>query len=209
MIHVLAFGSCYVYSPRGLRPSSERSRLLRARLKAGDVAWLPKYAWRVREQAVDQRQFPDFFGPDVVLIPVPGSAPLVKGALWVPDRLASALLKEGLGQVVWRGLRRVSAVRKSATAPAGERPSVEDHYDSFSVEPSLVPPHRIVLVDDVVTKGRTLLAAATRVQEAFPAAEVRAFALVRTMGLIADVAQLLEPCVGEIRWTGADAQRDP
>jgi hypothetical protein len=67
----------------------------------------------------------------------------------------------------------------------------------------------VVLVDDVVTKGRTLLAAATRIQEAFPDTEVRAFALLRTMGLIPDVAQLLEPCVGEIRWTGADAQREP
>lgn len=36
-----------------------------------------------------------------------------------------------------------------------------------------------------------------RSHEALPAAEVRAFALVRTMGLIPDVAQLLEPCVGE------------
>lgn len=209
MIQSIAFGSCYVYSPRGTRPTSERSRLLRARLKAGDVAWLPKYAWRVREQAVDQHQFPGLFGPDVVLIPVPGSAPLVKGALWVPDRLASALVKEGLGQLAWRGLQRTSAVRKSATAPAGERPTVEDHYDSLAVESSLVAPNRIVLVDDVITKGRTLLAAATRVHEAFPDAEVRAFALVRTMGLIPDVAQLLEPCVGEIRWTGTDSQRDP
>jgi hypothetical protein len=28
----------------------------------GDVSWLRKYAWRVRKHAVDQRQFPDFFG---------------------------------------------------------------------------------------------------------------------------------------------------
>lgn len=163
----------------------------------------------MREQAFDQRKFPGFFGPDVMLIPVPGSAPLVKGALWVPDRLAAALVGEGLGQLVWCGLKRVFAVRKSATAPAGERPTVQDHYDSFAVESSLVPPKRIVLVDDVITKGRTLLAAATRVQEAFPDAEVRAFALLRTMGLVPDVAQLLEPCIGEIHWTGSDAHREP
>jgi len=183
--------------------------MLRARLKAGDIEWLPKYAWRVREQAEDHNRFPGVFGKDVVLIPVPGSAPLVKGALWVPDRLATALVAEGLGQFVWRGLQRTSAVRKSATAPAGERPTVQDHYESFAVESSLVPPARIALIDDVITKGRTLLAAATRIHEAFPTAEVRAFALVRTMGLVPDVMQLLEPCMGEIRWTGGDADREP
>lgn len=209
MISAVQFGSCYVYSPRGAEPISERSRLLRARLKAGDTSWLPKYAWRVRQQFAEEHEFPGFFGPHSVLVPVPGSAPLVKGALWVADRLASALLTEGLGQIVWPGLKRVSAVRKSATAPAGERPTVQDHYDSFAIEPSLAPPGRIVLIDDVVTKGRTLLAAATRIQEAFPNADIRAFALVRTLGLIPDVDQLLEPCVGEISWTGSDAHRRP
>jgi predicted amidophosphoribosyltransferase len=182
--------------------------MLRARLKAGDVNWLPKYAWRVREQATQHAKFPEFFNPQVVLIPVPGSAPLVKGALWVPDRVASAMAAEGLGHV-WQGLRRVSAVRKSATAPVGERPTVQDHYDSLAVKASLVPPTRIVLVDDVITKGRTLLAAASRMREAFPDAEIRAFALLRTMGLVPEVAQLLDPCVGEIKWTGGDAEREP
>jgi hypothetical protein len=59
------------------------------------------------------------------------------------------------------------------------------------------------------TKGRTLLAAASRVQEAFPCAEIRAFALIRTMGLISGIQQLLDPCKGEIRWRGGDAHRSP
>ena len=59
------------------------------------------------------------------------------------------------------------------------------------------------------TKGRTLLAAASRVHEAFPCAQIRAFALVRTMGLIPGVQQLLDPCKGEIRWRSGDAHRSP
>ena len=59
------------------------------------------------------------------------------------------------------------------------------------------------------SKGRTLLGAATRVREALPDAEIRAFALMRTMGLVAEVGQLLEPCQGEIRWAGEDAHREP
>ena len=67
----------------------------------------------------------------------------------------------------------------------------------------------VVLIDDVVTKGRTLLAAATRLQEAFPEADIRAFALLRTQGLIPGVQRLLDPCKGEIRWKAGDAHRNP
>jgi len=106
-------------------------------------------------------------------------------------------------------LRRVRAVRKSATAAPGERPTVKLHYESFCIERPAIAPERIVLIDDVITKGRTLLAAATRVHEAFPCAQIRAFALVRTMGLIPGVQQLLDPCKGEIRWKSGDAHRTP
>jgi hypothetical protein len=54
-----------------------------------------------------------------------------------------------------------------------------------------------------------LLAAASRLHEAFPAAQIRAFALVRTMGLIPQVEHLLDPCQGEIRWQSGDAYRSP
>jgi hypoxanthine phosphoribosyltransferase len=67
----------------------------------------------------------------------------------------------------------------------------------------------VLLVDDVVTKGRTLLAAATRIHEAFPDAEVRAFALLRTVGFEPEVDRLLRPCVGAIRWRRGDAHRYP
>jgi hypothetical protein len=59
------------------------------------------------------------------------------------------------------------------------------------------------------TKGRTLLAAAARLQDAFPAAEIRAFAMLRTMGFVQGVDHLLDPCVGEIRWSEGDAYRTP
>jgi hypoxanthine phosphoribosyltransferase len=103
----------------------------------------------------------------------------------------------------------VSAVPKSATCPSCKRPTVAVHYESFEVDSGTAAPAEILLVDDVVTKGRTLLAAATRLQEAFPNARIRAFALLRTMGMIAGVEQLLDPCVGQIRWRAGDAHRSP
>ena len=224
MIRRIAYASCYVYSPTGSSEVCEHSRQLRALLKAGDAQFMLKYAVRVHRQTQESPLWVGFFGATDVLVPVPGSAPRSAGGVWVADDLAVALVKEGLGRVAWRGLQRVRAVHKSATAAPGTRPSVQRHYESFAVaEPTagqpaaghppaerpLVPPERIVLIDDVVTKGRTLLAAATRLHEAFPRAQIRAFALVRTMGLTAGVERLLEPCRGEIRWSRGDARRSP
>ncbi len=133
------------------------------------------------------------------------------GVVSVTELLAAALVREGLGKTAWGGLQRVRAVRKSATAAAGERPTVGKHYDSFAVvgTDTFCGAGHIILIDDVVTKGRTLLAAATRLQEAFPHARIRAFALLRTMGLIPCVNRLLDPCVGQIRWRAGDAHRNP
>lgn len=66
---------------------------------------------------------------------------------------------------------------------------------------------RLTLVDDVVTRGRTLLAAAARLSEVFPAAEIRAFALLRTLGRNERLHGLLDPYEGEVRWIAGDARR--
>ena len=68
---------------------------------------------------------------------------------------------------------------------------------------------RIVLIDDVITKGRTLLAAAARMQSASPSADVRAFALIRTMGFRQRMDSQVQPCDGVVRWAGGDARREP
>jgi hypothetical protein len=209
VIRAIEYASCYVYSPAGAGAVCERSRLLRTLLKAGDAGFMLKYALRVRQQAADSPPLAGFFSASDVLVPVPGCAPSMTAGPWAAKHLAVALANEGLGGAAWPGLRRVRAVRKSATAAPGERPTVNLHYESFLIEEPPMILGRIVLIDDVVTKGRTLLAAASRVQEAFPCAHIRAFALVRTMGLIAGVHQLLEPCKGEIRWRAGDAHRSP
>jgi adenine/guanine phosphoribosyltransferase-like PRPP-binding protein len=86
---------------------------------------------------------------------------------------------------------------------------VVNHYDSFEVESRPSPPLQITLIDDVVTKGRTLLAAASRVHEACPDSQIRAFALLRTLSYAPRIERILDPCVGEIRWCRGDAHRIP
>jgi hypothetical protein len=164
---------------------------------------------RVHRECVDGGLLAGLFKDGTVLVPVPSSAPAIAGSIAVAERLAGALLQQGLGAAVWRGLVRTSPVRRSASAPAGTRPSVEDHFDSFAVAETQSPLGQILLVDDVVTKGRTLLAAAVRLQQALPHAHIRAFALLRTMSLTPEIPSLVQPCMGEIRWCRGDAKRIP
>jgi hypothetical protein len=205
----VTFASCYVYSPVGSDLTSERSRLMRALLKASDARFMPRYAVRVRQEVRDAAPLAGYFDESSVLVPIPGCAPNTKDRPSVAEVLAEALLEEGLGRSLWPGLRRMRAVRKSATAVWGTRPTVDTHYDSFALEACEPSPRHIILIDDVVTKGRTLFAAALRVHAAFPEAQIRAFALVRTMGFVERVDRLVDPCVGRIVWKWGDACREP
>jgi pyrimidine operon attenuation protein/uracil phosphoribosyltransferase len=126
--------------------------------------------------------------------------------------LALALRSIGVAGSVWTGVSRVHAVRKSATALNVDRPSVKQHYDSFAITTECqnsAGPQRIILVDDVITKGRTLYAAALRLHEALPGADIRAFALVRTMGFLSNITHSLDPCHGVIRWAAGEVYREP
>ena len=132
--------------------------------------------------------FAEFFGPETVLLPVPGSTPRRDNTtLWVGERICHALLEEGLAEAVMPDVRRVRQVPKSAYQAPGERPNARTHYDTISVAPQLLNPAQILVVDDIVTKGNTLLGCASRAAAAFPQAQIRAFAMVRTMGLVADI----------------------
>ena len=204
----VAFASCYVYSPRAGGYVAEAARELCARVKAGDALWLPRYAGFVYQSSLTDRRLAALFAPGAVLVPVPGSA-RTGTAPWAASRLALSLSEVGFALRLWTGLLRRYAVTKSATAPPAARPTVQQHYDSFvAVAPRPLVP-RIVLIDDVITRGRTLLAAAARLRSALPYADIGAFALIRTQGFLPRIERLVEPCHGVVRWAGGDAQREP
>jgi predicted amidophosphoribosyltransferase len=207
----LDFASCYVYAPCGACAVSARSRSLCAMIKAAEPPLVPLYARCVIRQAHHLPVLAEFFRAIDVLIPIPASEPSRPNRDYLPDRLAAAFVAEGLAGSAWKGLRRVRAVAKSATAAPGRRPTVLAHYHSLRVVPGADLPDnaRLLLIDDVVTRGRTLLAAAMRLHEAFPQAHISAFALLRTLGFKDHLEGLLEPCVGRIGWRAGDAHRNP
>jgi len=62
---------------------------------------------------------------------------------------------------------------------------------------TFVIPERILLVDDVVTRGAVLMASTSRLSGAFPGAEIRGFAVLRAI-TEGDIQTIREPCEGTI-----------
>jgi len=193
----LRFGSLLVYSPRGESDVSQRSRTVCYQMKNDLGGAIARLVLRLKAE-FPKPALEELLGPDVSLVPAPRSAPLIDGALWPARRIADALVTHGLGVEVLPIVRRARPVPKSSQAGPGERVSLAQHVESLSLEPVLASPTRITIVDDVVTKGRMLMATATVLRHAFPSIELRAFALIRTMGLQPDVEKILAPCVGAI-----------
>lgn len=95
-----------------------------------------------------------------VLVPVPTSAVSKPGTVWPALELAKAMLAAGLGSEVVQMLHRKQPMRKSAYAATRDRPTMAEHMESLAVHGSVSGVARIVLVDDLVTKGTTLLSCA-------------------------------------------------
>ncbi|WP_439643344.1 hypothetical protein [Gemmatimonas sp.] len=193
----IPLGTFAAYSPRGTSDTSIRSRQVRDIVKG---VRRPLF-----EQFLDEMQAAPYrealahvLGPDVIVVPVPRSAPLVNGGLWPGREIAEGLVSRGLAAEMRPMLSRVHAVPKSAFAKYGERPVPQTHYNSLDCEPSMISGTRITVIDDIVTKGATMLACAWRISDVLPGATIAAFSLIRTMGLRPDVEAIIDPHGGTI-----------
>jgi orotate phosphoribosyltransferase-like protein len=72
----------------------------------------------------------------------------------------------------------------------------------------LSPQQRLIIVDDVVTRGATLLACYARLSEAYPDVPISVFALIRTMSG-AEIAKMLDPVTGTIKLQNRQVYRKP
>ncbi|HEX3800707.1 MAG TPA: phosphoribosyltransferase [Verrucomicrobiae bacterium] len=218
------------YSPKGETHLSQVSRVIRSAVKndtyisftnAGKTESVNGIEFLAAKIVAAIQQYPflkDCLNGDVVLVPIPRSAPLkTKDALWPPLRICQALLAAGLGSEISPLLIRSHAVQKSATAPKGMRATPEDHYDSTAIDndvPALIE-KPITLVDDVVTRGSSFVGMFRRLAEAFPNRTIRCFALIQTLSE-GEVDKIILPVQGTItrypsgrlwRDTGGGAQQ--
>ena len=210
----VTFGSFLVYAPRGTSELSRRAKQFVRALKEERLIGVPPHspsAYAARRFADERGSviLEEIFGSAPLLVPVPRSSLAVEGGIWPAYNIASALVEQGIGATVLPCLQRIKAVPKSAFAAAGSRPKPADHYESMIAKKMVADREWLCLVDDVITKGATLLAAAMRLQETYPSAKIVAFALVRTMGFVEDIERIVEPAIGTIALRGDEAVREP
>ena len=193
---------------KGIGPKGSKSKEVCYALKRGHIKWIRYIARHIKTHR-SARGVQGILGPDAVLVPMPRSSPVVRGGLWPAKLLAQALVKVDLGERVFELLERTAAVRRSAAAPRGKRPTPQDHFDSLSVKSlGIYQPEQIVVVDDVVTSGSTMLAALSRLVDAFPDVPIRGFAFVRTMS-DSPIDKIPVPALCSIRLSGNRTIRVP
>lgn len=207
MLSSLDFGSFLIWSPRGTSEYAQRSRKLTNAFKY----WREDIARAVIERLADNfddTPLQDFLGDTVTLVPAPRSAPLVEGALWPARNICDELVRVGLGLETLPLLVRTQAIRK-AQFSGHNRPKASEHYATIDVNPDLISGDRITVVDDVVTKGTTLIAFASRLADVYPGTDIRGFAITRTMGLVSDIDKTIDSVIGEIALVFDEGDRRP
>lgn len=213
-IYEIEFGALLSYSVRGTSKKDEESKSAMRNLKQDNVLssgiLTSEYVAQAMKKGIKKYPFADFFNSDTVLVPIPRSSLPVPGMLWVPERITTALVNNGLGRSSEACLERVTAVTRSSGQRIGSRrASPSQHYESMRVRELLFEPKEIVAVDDVVTRGSTFLGGVNRLAETFPNAKIRAFAVMRAISDQGNFSDIVDPCKGKITMFGDIPQRIP
>ena len=223
MLSRLPFGAFLAYSPNG--PANEEphrsSQRLRRAIKA-DAVYLREPAIDLVVRRLVEEAPSDILDllRDAVLVPAPRSAPFPEGLeiplrgterdfLWVPRRICQKLVEARLAAGWAPILVRRSKVAKSAGAAPSERPLPTTHAESMAVAPQATAASRFVIVDDVVTRGATLLACGSLIEERYAGVDISGFAILRTISNPNEFSKILEPVTGaiELRPTGDTIRR--
>jgi predicted amidophosphoribosyltransferase len=150
----------------------------------------------------------DFFDEDSVLVPIPRSKPQFSASTIYPSQIiCQELVNLSLGKTVKEAVKRVEPIIPTHFRNKGERPKIKEHIETSEIHEELtIFESKIILVDDVITKGTTFLAYASMLKERYPLIEIKAFALTRTRGF-GDIEQLIEPFIGEIYEKNGEGNR--
>jgi hypothetical protein len=213
----LEFFSFLVYPTRGGTSKAADARIIVGKVKddkmhkSGEETWGQRAVRRLRE--TNPEGIEDFLGQERVLVPVPRSSLQKPGSHWPARRIGQYLVEAGFGSGPEELLRRAKPIRSSSLSQSGGgRATMQEKYDSLEARATLNPPGLITIVDDVITKGSEVFAAARRLREAFLNAEIRAFGMALTRGQVTDVPSIFQPFRGWIRlnaWGGVDRDDPP
>ena len=200
----LQVGSLLLY-PKGKSTASASARaFIRYDIKQGKVGRIEHAVKRLTD-VLPGSPLEELLGAAGVLVPAPGHTPRLQGGLWVPERICQVLVAAGVGERVLPIVERWEAVAQSSSKSSAEnRVDPKEHHRTLRVLGLLEGAARFTLVDDVVTRGSTLIGCATRLREHFPKAEIRAFALARVAQEdLQATTEMLAPALEVIRYSEA------
>lgn len=204
----LIFGSLLVYAPQGTSETSILSQRVVRDIKNCRPGYIERIGLRF-EQRFQEGLHRDLLGPTVLLVPAPRSTPSVKDMHWPALRICRELADRGLCQDVARLLERHTPMRKSATSESSNRPSPAEHAASLRCAEHSPEPDRITIVDDVVTRGATLMGCAWALAERFSGATLHGLAVIRTMSK-QEVTTIFDPIDnGKIYMKNGAPKREP
>ena len=202
----LPYYTQYAYDPRGRGDENSKSRKICAHLKrnsiiksGGETVTMVDLMVRRIKDRIDSSIFEQFFGDDVVAVPMPSSSLQKKDSLWVPREICESLFNNELVGSISPCILRNKAVTKSATAGHGNRPNPKTHCKSFgfNVDPYISNARRVLLVDDLVTRGSTMVGAYMHLKNNGVLSDIFAFALIRTEGL-GNFTKVNNPVIGRL-----------
>jgi hypothetical protein len=213
LLSELDYASYMDYTPRPDSDIKKQSKNLMLCLKnegtiGNPPTFMSKFIASEIKKQMQKLPFKHFFNPHVHLVPVPKSSLMKRDSLWVPYKITNALSEMDLGKC-FNLLERIEKVPKAAFSKPEDRPKTIDHYRSIKVKTSINQPKQILLVDDVVTSGSTLLGCASRLQQTFPESHIRGFAVVRTISKASDFQSITNPLIGKITRFGQRTHREP
>ena len=202
LLSELDFGSYLTYTPRPDTDLEKKAKnvmyYLKSERKIGDPSKpMSQYIAERINNSLCSLPFNDFFGEDVSLVPVPKSSLTKADTLWVPLKITEAMSKVNMGSC-YPCLKRIAPVQKAAYASASQRPTAQTHFDSIDINSILPKPTKIVLIDDVITRGATMIGCASRLRSFFPEVPIKGFAVMRTMSGTSKFTKIEDPCVGTI-----------
>lgn len=142
-----------------------------------------------------------------------GGGAYVPGGLWPASVLCHEIEKRLSSAAAYELIERRVPIQKSATSSPGNRPNPQQHCDSLGLnmrKPARFSPpkDRIIIVDDVVTRGSPFIGCHARVAEVNRDAEIAYFALIRTISG-QEVGSMLDPVAGEITYLDNEPHRWP
>jgi hypothetical protein len=178
------------------------------RVKKSRIQFLEEY-FSSKISPEHRQQLSDFIPATATLVPLPKSAPLLPNSVWPGNDICQFMVDHGWGRDIQPLIRRATAVPKAAfQAHAEDRPTVQVHFNSMDLDDACVfqqDVQEFVLIDDVVTQGRTAYAAFLKLQTQFPHIPVKLFALIRSDSF-KKIEHWCDPASSEIKYYPASGK---